>query len=108
LLAAAVSAAGACLVWTGAEQRRGVLVGLCAAWLASTVGAGALIVAKERSPQAFWKAWGAGMALRLVVLIALAAYGARGRGSSLAALLLSYALGVLGFLLLEYRHVKLK
>jgi hypothetical protein len=108
LLAAAISAAGACVVWQGEEQRRGVLVGIAAAWLASSISAGALIVARERSPQAFWKAWGAGMALRLAALLALAAYGAWSARVSLPGLLLSYALGVLGFLLLEYRHVKLK
>lgn len=88
-------------------QRRAVALGIGAAWAASSLGAGTMIVAKARSPQAFWWAFGGGMALRACVLAALVVYSALNPILSQAVLLVSYALGVLGFLLLEYRHVKL-
>lgn len=49
------------------------------------------------------------MGLRLATLAGLMAYGyTRGESVSQPALLLSYAFGVLFFLLLEYRHIQLK
>ena len=89
-------------------ERRAVALGIAAAWLASSLGAGALIIARERSPQAFWWAFGGGMALRAVMLLILVAYTVLHPILSQAVLLVSYALGVLGFLLLEYRHVKIR
>jgi hypothetical protein len=81
---------------------------LGSAWLASSLGAGALILAKARSTRSFWWAFGGGMALRAAVLAGLAVYSVLRPSLSQPVLLVSYALGVLGFLLLEYRHVKLE
>ena len=107
--AAAVAAAGgACAIWRGPGLRRGIVLGTFVAWLASSLGASALILAKARSPEAFWWAFGAGMAVRMAVLIALVGFSVYHPGLSQPGLLVSYALGVLGFLLLEYRHIKLK
>lgn len=107
--AAGAAAVGiACLLWPAAAQRRAIALGVAVAWLASSAGASALILAKARSPEAFWWAFGAGMAARLAVLIALVVFSVYHPGLSQPGLLVSYALGVLGFLLLEYRHVRLK
>ena len=95
-------------VWRGPGQGRAIALGIGVAWLASSLGDGALILAKARSPEAFWWAFGGGMALRTAVLAALAAYSVFHPRLSQPGLLVSYALSVLGFLLLEYRHVKLK
>ena len=95
-------------VWRAPGERRAAALGIGVAWLASSLGAGALIVAKARSPEAFWWAFGGGMALRAAALVVLVAVSVSHPRLSQAALLVSYALGVLGFLLLEYRHVKLK
>ncbi len=107
LEAACAGAVAACLagaIWP--EDRRAIVFGVGAAWAASTVGASALIVAKTKSPEAFWWAFGAGMALRVVVLLVLVGWSVARPYASQAGLLLSYALGVLAFLLLEYRHIK--
>lgn len=89
-------------------ERRAVALGVGAAWLASSLGAGALILAKARSPKAFWWAFGGGMALRAAVLLILVAYTVVHPAVSQPVLLVSYALSVLGFLLLEYRHVTIR
>jgi hypothetical protein len=100
-------AAAAAADWrlAGETLRAPILEGMGAAWAASTVGACALILARRRSERAFLWSFGFGMALRAAVLAVLMAgpwwAASEERGAALA----SYALGVLGFLLLEYKNV---
>lgn len=86
----------------------GVLAGTGAAWLGSTIGTVWMLKAKEVSPRAFWWAFGGGFAIRLVLLAALVAYAATHPDKATGPLLVSYAVGVLFMLLIEYRHVKLR
>lgn len=79
----------------------------------SSLSAGAILMTRSEQgsragPRAFWWAFGGGLALRLLALAGLMALSLRARGLSQPALLLSYAFGVLGFLLMEYRHIQLK
>ncbi|MBI3297562.1 MAG: hypothetical protein HYZ75_05330 [Elusimicrobia bacterium] len=84
------------------------LVGLAAAWVASTASVALLIAAQAGAPRDFMRAFGAGVMLRGLVLAALMA-GAMGDGWDLQAPLLgAYALGVLGLLLVEYRQLMVK
>ncbi len=96
------------LVWRAPADRRAVAVGLGVAWLVSSLSASAIMIAKSVSTQAFWWAFGGGMALRLLTLVGLMAVVVMQPALPAPALLLSYALGVLAVLLIEYRHVKLK
>lgn len=108
-LAAVVVAALVCgQIWRAPADRRAVALGLGLAWLVSSVSAGAIMVAKSVSDKAFWWSFGGGMALRLMTLVALMTASVLFPRIPAAALLLSYALGVLAVLLIEYRHVKLK
>lgn len=107
-VAGVIVAAAAALIWRGPAERAGIFLGLGVAWLASSAGTAALMLAKAHSPEAFWWAFGGGMAVRTAVLIALVGFSVYHPGLSQPALLVSYALGVLGFLLLEYRHIRLK
>lgn len=66
------------------------------------------MAAKTVSVEAFWWAFGAGMALRLAALLALMVVTVLDKSLSAEALLLSYAFGVLSCLLIEYRRIKLK
>jgi len=84
------------------------VIGAAAAWAASSASTATLIWAKSRSAKAFWWAFGGGMGARLVLLGALAVVSVKSPDLSQPGLLLSYALGVLAFLLLEYRHIELK
>jgi hypothetical protein len=107
--AAAEAFAAALLAWLlWPLHRRSVAVGLGTAWLVSSLSTAALLVARETSVKAFWWAFGGGMTLRLGTLIGLMAWSAFQPGLSQAGLLLAYAFGVLGFLLLEYRYIRLK
>jgi hypothetical protein len=109
--AAGVAAlAGACWIWRAPGQRLGLCIGGACAWAASSVSVAGLLAAKaRRSTRRFWWAFGAGMTLRLLLLVVLMAYGyTRETVVSQSALLLAYSFGVLSFLLLEYRHIKLK
>lgn len=106
--AGALGTALALLVWRGPGEDRAIALGVSVAWLASSLGAGALILARARSPKAFWWAFGGGMTLRLAALAGLMAYSVSETGLSQPALLLSYVFGVLCFLMLEYRHVRLR
>lgn len=105
-MAAALTLAG--MFGRPAEQCRGAAVGLSAAWLASSLSTFALIWTKAVSAEAFWWAFGGGMALRAAALGCLMAWSARAKGVAPAAMLVSYALGVLVCLMVEYRHIKLK
>jgi hypothetical protein len=102
--------AAACSVWRGRGEREGLLIGGASAWAVSSISTAALLVAKAHlNPKAFWYAFGGGAGLRFLMLAALMTYGAlHERAFSLPALLFTYAVGVLFFLMLEYRHIKIK
>lgn len=85
-----------------------VAFGAAVAWLASTIGAGWLIWAREEGSRAFWRAFAGGFFLRLAALAGLAAYVFLEPRVWPAGVLVTYALGVLVMLLIEYRHIKLK
>lgn len=104
----ALGAAAACAAWRGPGEARGIVLGVSSAWAASSVSAAALIVTREVSTKAFWRAFGFGLALRLGTLVGLMAYSVRARGVSAPALLAAYAFGVLAMLLVEYRRVRLR
>lgn len=107
--AGAAALAGAGWIWRAPDQRLGLWIGGVCAWAASSVSTAALLAAKASdSTRLFWWAFGAGTTLRLVLLVVLMAYGYTHERVSQPALLLAYAFGVILFLLLEYRHIKLK
>lgn len=91
-------------------MRKGLFIGSGCAWAASSLSTTALLVAKahKAAVKAFWYAFGGGMALRLALLAVLMAYSYQRASVSQPALLLAYVFGILFFLLLEYRHIKLK
>lgn len=95
------------MIWGGPETTRPLVCGAASAWLVSSASAAALIWAKGASVKAFWWAFGLGMAARLAVLVALMALSWSRAQAAQAALLLSYAFGVLLCLLVEYRNIKL-
>lgn len=99
------AAAGACSGWLEPATRRWALQGLGSAWAASTAGACALIVARPVSMKAFWWAFGGGMALRGLVFAAWMWRLWDAPSERQGAVLAAYALGVLGFLLLEYKNL---
>lgn len=106
-LFALVGAGAACLLFGGPGEAAGIIRGAAAAWLASTAGVAWMISAKAVSPRAFWWAFGGGFFLRLAGLAGLAIYAARSPSVSSPGLLVSYALGVLFMLLIEYRNIKI-
>ncbi|MDE2040469.1 MAG: hypothetical protein KGO96_12540 [Elusimicrobia bacterium] len=93
-------------MWRAPAQREGLLIGGALAWAISSLSAAALLAARAHSrSDAFWCAFGGGLGLRLATLAGLMAYVAfHQRALSAPALLIAYALGVLAFLLLEYRY----
>ena len=103
----ALGAAAACAIWRGPGEARGIALGVASAWAVSTLSAAALIVAKEVSTKAFWRAFGCGMALRLGTLVGLMVYSWR-RDVATPAMLISYVFAVLALLLIEYRRVRLR
>lgn len=103
-----LAAGGAALVWHASSERRGIAIGVLSAWLVSSVSAGALMAAKEKSTDAFWWAFGGGLALRFAALLALMVVTVFVKSLSAEALLLSYSFGVLSCLLIEYRRIRLK
>jgi hypothetical protein len=105
--AAAFAALQAGLGWKLTSDE-GALIGTCAAWLGSTIGTVWMLKAREVSQRAFWWAFGGGFAIRLFLLAALVIFAARNPQRPSGPLLVSYAVGVLFMLLIEYRHVKLK
>lgn len=84
------------------------MIGLAAAWAASSAGMAMLIYAEPGRFQAFLRAYGAGVALRAGVLVVLMAAVYGKPWSSQAPLLGSYALGVMALLLVELRHLNRK
>ena len=95
-------------VWRSPNERFAIAAGLATAWLVSTLGAAAIMIAKTVSSKAFWWAFGGGMAARFLTLFVLMAWTSYDPGVAQQALLLSYVFGVLAVLLTEYRHIKLK
>lgn len=89
----------------GVEARFYTALGLALAWAVSTASVAAVFAAGLGSRRAFWWAFGGGMALRLFVFAAVAAWS-WGRPSAVqSSLLASYTLGLLALLLIEYRHL---
>lgn len=104
----AAAAAAASCVWLGPGDRFRVALGLAAAWLASTASVAALALMRDMPGIGFMRAFGAGVALRGFVLAALMAAVWGQEGEVQAPLLSAYALGILGLLTLEYRHLMVK
>ena len=106
---AAVCAAAAGLIWREPAVSAGARTGAAAAWAASTASLSLLAWARGRRAEAFWWAFGGGVALRAVVLAGLCVWGMRRADSSLEGLLLSYGFTLLALLLtLEFRHLRLR
>jgi hypothetical protein len=96
-------------VWSGPPDVRGIAIGAAAAWAASSASIAWLLWAIGRSMKTFWWAFGGGMVLRAVVLLALALW-ARGQDwVSFECVLISYVFMLLTLLLsLELRHLKIR
>lgn len=106
---AAASAALGTAFWRSGGAAAGICIGAAAAWAASAASLAWLLDARASSTKAFWRAFGGGIALRAAVLAALAGWGWRRPGTSLAALLLSYAFVLMTLqLTLDYRHLRLR
>lgn len=88
--------------------RAPALAGLAAAWAVSTASTAALVWFREAPFRDFLRAYGAGVALRGLVFVALSAAVWGGAWEEQAPLLSAYALGVLGLLVVEYRHLKVR
>lgn len=85
------------------------MIGAAAAWAASTASVAWLLWARGRSMKTFWWAFGGGMVMRAVVLLALAVWGYGRTTVSFEGLLLSYVFALLALLLtLEMRHLKIR
>lgn len=82
--------------------------GLLWAWGMSTLSTAALLRARESSPKAFWRVFWSSMAARWLVLAVLMAMSLQLPSRQAAALLVSYAAGILAMLLVEYRQVPLR
>lgn len=85
------------------------MIGAAAAWAASSVSVAWLLWARGRSMKTFWWAFGGGMVLRAVVLLALA-YWAYGKvGLSFEVVMITYVFALLALLMtLEMRHLRIK
>jgi len=96
-------------IWTASPDRKGIAIGVGAAWAASTVSVVWLLWATGRSMEIFWRAFGGGMLLRTVVLLVLAVWAYGRPGLSLQIVLLSYVFALLALMLtLEMRHFKIQ
>jgi len=96
-------------VWSSPTERVSLLIGVTAAWAASSASVAWLLWARERSMEAFWWAFGGGMVLRAGVLAALAVWGYGRESVSFEGLLLSYVFALLALLLtLEMRYLRIK
>ena len=90
------------------ERAKMAMLGVAAAWAASSVGVAMMLKAESQTFQVFLRAWGAGVLLRAAVLVVLMA-AVYGKSRSMQASLLgSYALGVMTLLLIEFRHLNRK
>ncbi|MBI4348150.1 MAG: hypothetical protein HY553_15020 [Elusimicrobia bacterium] len=100
----AAGAAGAALGLVF-PQRGLIVAGVALAWAGCTVGTFGLAYGQRRSPAAFWRAFGLGMALRVGLLLVLAAHAWSRPVADAAALLGSYVVGLTAIILLEFRHL---
>jgi hypothetical protein len=104
-----IGALAAGRIWTASPERKGIAIGVGAAWAASSLSIAWLLWATGRSTEIFWRAFGGGMALRAAVLLALAFWAYARPGTSLHAVLLSYVFALLALMLtLEMRHFKIQ
>ena len=103
--ALALALALLCASVLGGSAAGHAFTGLAAAWVMSTGSVAALLFAREASSKAFWRAFGAGLAARVVVFAALAVSVRGSDWPTQAATLLSYAGGIAALLPLEYRHL---
>jgi hypothetical protein len=106
-LLAAVAAAGALCLWPGAAGR-GAACGLATAWALASLGAAALLAARQVSPRAFWWTFWSGLGSRAAVLIGLMLWCLRAPAASAPALLAGYGLGIALLLPLELARVPLR
>ena len=104
--ALALALALPCRLVLEGEAAGHAFTGIAAAWVMSTGSVAALLFAREASPKAFWRAFGGGLAARVLVFAVLAVSVHDGEWRAQAARLLSYAGGNLALLLLEYRHLR--
>lgn len=85
------------------------MIGVFAAWAATSVSVVWLLWARGRSMKAFWWAFGGGMGLRFGLVFVLAVWGYGRKTVTLDSLLLSYVFALLALLLtLEMRHFKIR
>jgi hypothetical protein len=104
--AAGIGAAAA--VFRGPALQKGLVFGVVSAWVVSSASVGWLLWARNRSIEAFWRAFGGGMAVRAAALAGLMFWSWGRADVSVEALLLSYVFGVLTMLLtMETRYLKL-
>jgi len=98
---------GGVVSWTflAPGSRGRVALGLAAAWGVSTASIGAIALFRERSFQAFLRAFGWGVALRASVLVILVAATWSEGWEGQAPLLSAYVLGALGLFTVEARHL---
>jgi hypothetical protein len=106
---AAIGALVAGRIWTAPPNRNGIVIGVAAAWAASTVSIAWLLWATGRSMEVFWRAFGGGMVLRAALLLTLVVWGYGRKTVTLETLLLSYVFALLALMLtLEMRHFKIQ
>ncbi|MFH2202838.1 MAG: hypothetical protein ABIJ96_06975 [Elusimicrobiota bacterium] len=99
-------AAAVLLRWKLAEHLvRPAWVGVFAAWAVSTASVAALLAFRGRSFESFLWAFGGGVLLRMAVLAGMMAVVWGERYEVQAALLGSYAAGILVLLTTEYRQL---
>ena len=89
--------------WRNADVRFGAALGLALSWGVSTISLFILSALVRSSMKIFLWAWLGGIGIRLLVLGALMTLSWHWAMATQAALLLSYALGVLVFIIMEYR-----
>lgn len=102
ILAAGAAGAAVALVL---PQRELIVVGVACAWAGCTIGTFGLAYGQCKSPAAFWRAFGLGMALRVGLLVVLAAKAWSRPVADAAALLGAYVVGLTAIMLLEFRHL---
>ncbi|MBI5241312.1 MAG: hypothetical protein HY926_12640 [Elusimicrobia bacterium] len=106
-LLAALAGAAALRLWPGGAGR-GAALGLAAAWILASLGAAALLAARQVSARAFWLAFWTGIGSRLAVLVALMLWCLRSPQAAADALLAGYGVGVACLLPIELRQVRLR
>lgn len=89
--------------WQNAGIRFGSALGLSLSWLISTLSLSFLMGLMRSTMKNFLWAWLSGIGFRLVALVGLMALSWHWAEATQAALLLSYAFGVLLFMTMEIR-----